>query len=111
MKIQVDIVNKTIKVEGDINLQVLFKHIKQFLPDGQWKEYELETNTVINWNTGPIYPTYPVLPYYLTWQPDQYFPTITCGTIDLSSTADTTITGNGIVMDMSTSDIVNFEVT
>ena len=98
MKIQVDILNKTIKVEGNINFYELSKHIKRFLPNGQWKEYELETNTVINWNTGHVYPTYPIYPSYPTYEP--YYPTITCcDTINLSRAADTT------------SAIVNFEVT
>jgi hypothetical protein len=105
MKIQVDIVNKTIKVEGDINLQVLFKHIKQFLPDGQWKEYELETNTVINWNTGPVYPTYPIYPSYPTYDPT-YEPSITCEGIDFS--ASNTLTN---VINTTSGTIVNFEVT
>ena len=104
MKIQVDILNKTIKVEGNINFYELSKHIKQFLPDGQWKEYELETNTVINWNTGHVYPTYPIYPSYPTYEP--YYPTITCEGIDFS--ASNTLTN---VINTTSGTIVNFEVT
>jgi len=60
MKIQLDFDRKIIKLESSSNLGELFDKIEKILPD--WKEWKLETNTVINWNTYPIYPYR--MPYY-----------------------------------------------
>lgn len=74
MKIQLDTTNKTIKVEEKVNLKELLDAVKKLFPNNEWKEYSLETNTVINWSSNPIiirdytYPTYPWIntPYYGT---------------------------------------------
>jgi len=65
MKIQLDTVNKTIKIEDDVELKELIKVLEKLLPKGLWKEYTLEANTVIqNWSQPiiiekrtPYYPT------------------------------------------------------
>ena len=51
MKIQLDTKEKIIRVEDSINLKDLFEFLEKSLPD--WKEYKLETQTIINW-TNPI---------------------------------------------------------
>ena len=53
MKIQIDTTNKTIKLETSENLGEFFTAIEQMLPNGLWKEFKLETNTVITW-VNPI---------------------------------------------------------
>lgn len=56
MKIQIDFDKKVIKLESNVNIKDFFDIIK--LED--WKDYTLETNTVINWNMYPYY-VYPYL--------------------------------------------------
>lgn len=54
MKIQLDTTNKTIKVEESVNLQELTDALEKLLPNGEWKQFKLETNTIItNWG-API---------------------------------------------------------
>ena len=57
MKLQIDTTEKVIKVEEQVNFGELVKVLNKLLPKGEWKTYKLETNTVINGNTYPIYPT------------------------------------------------------
>lgn len=68
MKLQLDTTNKVIKLENSAELGELVKQLEKLLPKGEWKEFTLETNTVINnWNTPVVireYPTYPVIPTY-----------------------------------------------
>jgi hypothetical protein len=72
MKLQLDTEKKTIKLEQTVKLSDLVETLEKLLPDGQWKEFKLETNTVIrDWNTPIIirertYPTYPTYPWYST---------------------------------------------
>ena len=70
MKIQLDIENKTIKLEENVKLDTLVKTLNKLLP-GEWKNFTLETNTTISYWTNPIiykeiikekeqyYPSYP----------------------------------------------------
>ena len=69
MKLQLDTTNKTIKVEGLVNLNELFEALKKLLPQGEWKEFSLEANTTIVWtNPITIQPwVYPYLPAYPWW--------------------------------------------
>ena len=61
MKIQIDFDNKIIKAESyRINLYTLYEKIKQLFPDDEWKEFELETNTTIQYVNPPIV----IEPYY-----------------------------------------------
>lgn len=71
MKIQLDTDSKIIKLESDVKLSRLIETLEKLLPKGEWKQFTLETNTVIhNWKTPyvfreidiqpvPYYPTYP----------------------------------------------------
>ena len=52
MKIQIDDTEKTIKIEGNVNLGEFIDKITKLLPE--WKEYTLETNTIINNWSSPI---------------------------------------------------------
>ena len=74
MKIQIDTVAKVIKPESSENLGALVDALTLMLPNDLWKEFKLETNTVITWS-NPItwkeifitpypYPTYPICPSY-----------------------------------------------
>jgi len=64
MKIQIDTEKKVLRLESDVNLEEFMSKIKVLFPNGEWKEYKLETNVEIHW-TNPIYidrwhyPTYP----------------------------------------------------
>lgn len=65
MKLQLDTVDKTIKIEADIVLSELTETLEKLLPKGEWKKFTLQTNTIINnWNSPVViekyYPrTYP----------------------------------------------------
>ena len=54
MKIQIDTTAKTLKIEGTADLSELFDTLENILPNGGWKTYKLETNTIIKWES-PIY--------------------------------------------------------
>ncbi len=71
MKIQLDTTNKTIKLEDNIKLSVLVKTLEELLPKGLWKDFTLETNTVIHqWAAPYIIEKYrEVEPYRPYWQP------------------------------------------
>lgn len=53
MKIQIDIKNKTLKIEESILLCELIKNLDSLFPNNAWKEYRLETTVITNW-TNPI---------------------------------------------------------
>ena len=68
MKLQLDTSAKTIKVDENVNLGDLVKHLDKLLPKdspfGHWKEYEIQTNVTINNWSNPIIidrwqPSYP----------------------------------------------------
>jgi hypothetical protein len=55
MKLQLDTSNKTVKIEESVGLRELMDTLDRLLPNGEWKEFKLETNTVIkNWSTPII---------------------------------------------------------
>ena len=55
MKIQLDTVAKTIKVESRVSFQELIDVLEKLLPKGEWKKFNLETNVeIVNWH-NPIY--------------------------------------------------------
>lgn len=64
IKAQIDTVNKTIKLEENINLNDLFKAVSVLFPKDFWKEFTLEVNSIINW-TNPIIIERP----YSPWNP------------------------------------------
>ena len=74
MKLQIDTLNKSIKLEQDVTFSELIETMEKLFPKGEWKSYTLETNTVImNWrdpiiiNPHPVYPVYPT-PSWPWWQ-------------------------------------------
>ncbi len=79
MKIQIDSTNKIIRIDEVVGLGEMVKMLEKLLPKdspiGYWKDFKLETNTVIyNWSNpiiygdkwwlSPTYPTYPISPVY-----------------------------------------------
>lgn len=64
MKIQLDTENKVIKVEEAVNLGELTETLERLLPNGEWKDFKLDTQTQINWTPNPIIiKEYPYQPY------------------------------------------------
>ena len=55
MKIQLDFDRKVIKVENNVNFGEFMKKIKQIFPNGEWKEFDLETNVSLNWHPQYTY--------------------------------------------------------
>jgi len=53
MKLQIDTTNKTIKIEEPVNLKELTDLLEKLLPKGEWKEFKLEPQIIVNWN-NPI---------------------------------------------------------
>jgi len=49
MKIQLDTTNKSIKIEEVVNLGELMDTLENLLPNGTWKEFNLETSIINNW--------------------------------------------------------------
>lgn len=68
MKIQIDTSLKIIKVEESVNFGELVDMLEKLLPN-DWKQYKLETGTIIYW-TNPIQviPYQPYQPILPTWQ-------------------------------------------
>ena len=68
MKIQLDYDRSVITLENNVNLGEFFNKIKSLLPD--WKKWNLDTQTTIEWDNpitvpwypGPYYPSYPYYP-------------------------------------------------
>jgi len=80
MKIQLDTTAKTIKVEQAVNFGELVEVLDKMLPDGEWKTYKLEANTVIqNWG-NPIIIRERAYPPSWPWRPTPYFGDVYCGT-------------------------------
>ena len=67
MKLQLDTEHKTIKLEKEVVLSQLMETLEKLLPNGEWKEFTLETNTVIHqWSNPVVIPSvipYPVPPH------------------------------------------------
>jgi hypothetical protein len=73
MKIQLDTENKTIKLEKDVVLSKLIETLEKLLPNGEWKEFTLETNTVIHqWSNPVVLPS--VIPYPVPTYPRPSWP-------------------------------------
>ena len=83
MRIQLDTNEKTIRVEESVNLDEFMKAVKKLFPNNEWKEYRLETNTIINWTYPIVYEPYRVYPWW------EYIP----GTV-MYNTADANIVSN-----------------
>jgi hypothetical protein len=65
MKLQLDTTSKLIKVEETVNLGEFTEALERLLPDGKWKEFKLETQTVINWSNPIVIEPY--IPYTPPW--------------------------------------------
>jgi hypothetical protein len=65
MKLQLDTTSKLIKVEEIVNLGEFTEALERLLPDGKWKEFKLETQTVINWSNPIVIEPY--TPYTRPW--------------------------------------------
>jgi len=66
MNLQINTSEKTIKLAETVNLNELAEVLNKLLPNNEWKEYKLETNTIINnWSNPTIiyrdryWPSYP----------------------------------------------------
>lgn len=66
MKIQLDTTAKIIKVEESVTFGELTEFLEKLLPNGLWKEFKLETNTIINWSSPTIIREYP--PHRQLWR-------------------------------------------
>jgi hypothetical protein len=68
MKIQIDTVAKTLKLDEAVRIDELINLLEAMLPSGRWKEFDLITNVTVNWTNTPIvirdYPVYPRWPWY-----------------------------------------------
>jgi len=70
MKLQLDTTKKTIKIDEDVKLSKLITTLKNMFPNGEWKDFTLEKNAVIeHWNNPIIYREYckevePIKPWY-----------------------------------------------
>lgn len=59
MKLELDTTKKTIKIEEEVKLTKLISVIKRLLPNGEWQDFTLLTNTTINhWSNPIIYKEY-----------------------------------------------------
>ena len=86
MKIQLDYDTKTITLEDNVNLGEFFDKIKNILPD--FKEWKLETKTVINWNNPITIPYNPYVPNPYPYNPYpwwHYGTDVGTGTVTLKS--------------------------
>jgi hypothetical protein len=77
MKIQLDTIRKTIKIEESINCNDFFNTLNSLLPNNAWKEFNLEVGIINNWaepiiikepyfvsiSPGPQPSPYPNYPY------------------------------------------------
>jgi hypothetical protein len=88
MKIQIDTKEQTIAVEQNIKLNELIEALDRLFPKGEWKEYTLKTETIINWNS-PIYIDRWEHPWYPWWNPVYYDGT---GTVRYSGYDNHTLT-------------------
>jgi hypothetical protein len=76
MKIQIDTKARVIRIDETVKFDELIKVLNKLLPK-EWKEYSLETGSIIYWSNPIIwhyqepwhYPVYPVIPtsYPLTY--------------------------------------------
>ena len=64
MKIQLDTGRKIINVEESVNLGELISALKELLPRGRWKEFELQAHIVMRWSEPYKIREYPYSPLY-----------------------------------------------
>lgn len=90
MRLQIDTVLKTIKLENNIKIRELIENLKTLLPN-DWMDFTLETNVTIGW-TNPIYirdyPYWGDYPWYKTTTTSPYIGDITSGGMYKSNSSD-----------------------
>jgi hypothetical protein len=59
MKIQLDLTEKTITIEEDVNLNELYDVINGLLPGGKWREFTLKQKVIIDWGNPITLPNNP----------------------------------------------------
>jgi len=59
MKLSIDFDNHIITVEKKVNFSKLMDALIKMLPTEDFDKYELDTNTVVQWNSYPVYKYYP----------------------------------------------------
>lgn len=68
MKLELDYINRTIKVTDYTSLEKFVNVVKEILPD--WKTWKIVPNTNTEYVPYyPVYPTYPTTPTYPSWEP------------------------------------------
>lgn len=88
MNIQIDTNNKTIKLQEAVNLGEFREILLKLFPNDEWKEYKLETNTIINNWTNPIIVERHIYKDYFPWWSNQpYYVGDLPGTLSTSFTA------------------------
>lgn len=73
MKLQIDTVNKTLKIEEAVNLNELIDALDKLFPNQEWKGYKLESTIINNWSNPIVIDRWPYNPY-------PNYPWITYGT-------------------------------
>ena len=68
MKIQLDTTEKSIKIQEQVNFGELIEMLEKLLPNGLWKEFELEVNAISNLNSPIIINPISPYQYYPWWQ-------------------------------------------
>lgn len=68
MKLQLDTVQKVIRLEESVNLGELQGILEKLLPDGQWREFKLEPSVINKWTNPIIIDRYRPSPFYPWWQ-------------------------------------------
>ena len=112
MKLQLDTTNKTIKVEESVKLVKFMDTVKKLLPNNEWKDFTLETNTTINYGSYPVYVEKWTQPWYgRPW----YYCNNSLGSNNLNVGANT-LSGktmsaqNSNSLSMKTADIKNYSL-
>lgn len=99
MKFTIDTEKKVISLVEKTNMFALIEAIKKLLPDGEWRDYDIDTNVTVNWQS-PIY-----IPYRDTirpWWEYQYvnYDGTTTGNVLNCSTAASGRTGTTFCVEM-----------
>lgn len=66
MKLQLDLDEKIIRIEQNVNLGDFFSKLEQLFPDLKWREFTLEAGNIIYWSNPISIPWVVPEPPYLT---------------------------------------------
>lgn len=101
MKLTINTTSKTISVEGTVPLNELMESLETLFPNGAWKEYKLEQETVYTNTSSPVYipyypyPTYPInTPYRSPFWYGTTGDTITGDLLKINTGNALTVTGD-----------------